>query len=132
MRIRTGHGPNDWSLNVPSEPLSPKHVRGSLIQGDPGVVEKTRIHAGIQRAAARAEKKAGPPPEPKEMGRPRLSPDVDLIGRGKRPGYPSEEERIAARRKAWRESEQRKRQTQRDHRSKLRAEVEMMRLERAS
>lgn len=34
MRIRTGHGHDDWTLNVPSE-ASSSTIRGELVTGGP-------------------------------------------------------------------------------------------------
>lgn len=59
MRLRTGHGPSDWTDNIPAEPLSPKHVGGSLVTGAHGSVEMGRIQsrAGNLRAKALREPK---------------------------------------------------------------------------
>jgi hypothetical protein len=44
MRVRTGHKPDDWSANEPSEARIPG-VRGSLVKGAPGPVEQARINS---------------------------------------------------------------------------------------
>jgi hypothetical protein len=59
MRLRTGHGPNDWTLNVPSEPRPAEGwQRGSLITGAHGPVEQGRLQSVAYRKAKRAASEA--------------------------------------------------------------------------
>lgn len=99
MRIRSGHNPEDWIDCPPANPGS-SPIRGSLVQGAPGPVAQRRLTRNQTRKDEREV----------AAGRPRLSPDVTPIGHGGRPGYASEEERLAARRLAWRESKRRARE----------------------
>lgn len=57
MRIRTGHGPDDWTVSIPASPGS-MPIRGQLVVGGPGAYDKAR-QAEYQRKHAekvRAEK----------------------------------------------------------------------------
>ena len=67
-------------------------------------VEFAREMAAVGRCVGR------PGEGGKLMGRPRLSQSITMIGRGRRPGYATEEERLAARRQSWRESARRRRE----------------------
>lgn len=107
MRVRTGHGPNDWTDSVPASTGSSR-LGGELVVGAPGPWEQGRINARAERARLTTLRGEKLPTKSSSIGRPRLSPDVKLIGRGF-PGYATDAERLAARRKCWRESKARKR-----------------------
>lgn len=81
----------------------PAHLRGQLVVAEPGWRARTRV----ERLTANQTRPGDRPVRP---GRPRKDTiEVVPIGRGRKV-YATEEERIAARRLAWRESARRRRE----------------------
>lgn len=109
------NGRTIWSENTPSEPLNVRGwwAGGSIVSGTPRPVARG-IAAAKERLAAGA-----PPPEPRKC--------ADLNRR-----YATDEERIEARRRSFRESKVRARERQAAERAALRAEIVELRQARAS
>ena len=75
MRRRTGHGPNDWTESTPASTGSSR-LGGELVTGNHGWVEQGRINKKVHRKIEVHE--------PRPTGRPRLSADIALNGRGRK------------------------------------------------
>ena len=52
MRVRTGHGPDDWTPSVPASTGSSR-LGGELVVGDHGSVEMGRIKSRVHKDRAR-------------------------------------------------------------------------------
>ncbi len=109
MRRVIGYTPTGqtlWSENVEGSAILYRGgIHGTLVSGDHGPMERHRQHTAKSKLTANQRKLDD---RPIENGRPRLSPDVERVGRGR--SYASEEERTAARRAGWREYSRRSRQ----------------------
>lgn len=95
-------GPANGAASLPS-------IGGRLDFAGPGAAERNRLAVKKCMAKMRAAAREARQQAPRPMGAPRKSDDVILIGRGSRPGYQTDEERLAARRQAWRDSKRRMR-----------------------
>ena len=55
MRVRTGHGPDDWTPSIPASTGSSR-LGGELVVGAHGWVEQGRINARAAKARETAKK----------------------------------------------------------------------------
>ena len=110
---------NDRSRDIdlgPSPVVGPSWLRGVIVVGEPSKPSK---------GAGLTPNQMKPDTRPvKAVGKPRESDDVELKGRGRK--YATEEERIAARRQAWRDAQAKrsaesKRAAERAYRERKRA-----------
>jgi len=114
MRIRCGVRPEDWRDVGPGYAGSIP-IRGSLVTGDLGRPPRRDTSAPKRETVAvlKARAEAGVVTPPGRL-------------------YATDEERIEARRRSFREAKRRTRERQRAERSKVRAEIATMRAERVA